>query len=198
MPNEVNYSKILQWETWCPHRTGHAHSSVLQMRVSERLRWTKWMLSVVITCNFKFEKNGVRVWKAYVTGPGNLIHFSDLICKKQVSPGLNVHDGFFPFRNVWVYKTTSHDDDVEHEGLFYCSEPGCQIVWLSQLAIKHPVFYDTYSLCDCLRDGHLQTFNVAMLKEILRHFEISFTSKDRKKELLAKLSSFVEGCECFR
>ena len=34
--------------------------------------------------NFKFEKNEVRVWKAYGTGPGNLIHFSDLICKKQV------------------------------------------------------------------------------------------------------------------
>ena len=68
----------------------------------------------------------------------------------------------------------------------------------AQLAIKHPVSYDTYSLCDCLRDRDLQKFNVDMLKEILRHFEISFTSKDRKKELLAKLSSFVEGCECFR
>ena len=68
----------------------------------------------------------------------------------------------------------------------------------AQLAIKHPVFYDTYSLCDCLRDRDLQKFNIDMLKEILRHFEISFTSKDRKKELLAKLSSFVEGCECFR
>ena len=79
--------------------------------------------------NFKFEKNEVRVWKAYVTGPGNLIHFSDLICKKQVSLGLNVHDGFFPFRNIRVYETTSHDDDVKHEGLFYCSESGCQMVF---------------------------------------------------------------------
>ena len=341
------------------------------------------MLSVVITTS-SLKRMGVRVWKAYGIGPGNLIHFSDLICKKQVSPGLNVHDGFFPFQNVRVYKTTSHDDDIEHEGLFYCSQPGCQMVfkafselqshldvgdhsnvekpkkftvydklrrdwpsnfqsvdtratgrdassntdldpqsrlrsrqkhtndlhcdlnigwalhkprdgavwfqanvkdyltkkfnigkqtgsksnpvqvaadmrtartldgsrlfsrgeWLTktqvqgfftrlaaarrkqsnkeialedavaeaeneeivtllneiaaQLAIKHPVFYDTYSLCDCLCDGHLQKFNVAMLKKILRHFEISFTSKDRKKELLAKLSSFVEGCECFR
>ena len=67
--------------------------------------------------------------KAYGIGPGNLIHFSDLIFKKQVSPGLNVDDGFFPFRNVRVYKTTSHDDDVEREGLFYCSEPGCQMVF---------------------------------------------------------------------
>jgi hypothetical protein len=333
--------------------------------------------------NFRFEKNGVRVWRAYRIGSGKLIKFSNFISQQQASPGLNVYEGFFPFRNIRVYKTTSQDDDVEHEGLFYCSEPGCQMVfkafselqnhldvgdhsnaeklgkftvydklrrewaakfqtvdmtatdasnstepvpqarqlrsrqkqtnalhcdlhigwalhkprdgivrfganvkdyltkkfnigeqtgsksnpaqvsvdmrtartldgsrifsrdeWLTktqvqgffsrlaaarrkqsnkeialedalaeaededrvsllneiaaQLAIKHPVFYDTYSLCDCLRDGHLQKFNKAMLKEILLHFEVPFASRDRKKELLAKLSSFVKGCDCFR
>jgi hypothetical protein len=39
-----------------------------------------------------------------------------------------VHERFFPLQNTRVYKTTSQDDDVEHEGLFYCSEPGCQMV----------------------------------------------------------------------
>ena len=48
--------------------------------------------------NFKFEKNGVRVWKAYGIGPRNLIHFNDLICKKQVSLGLNVHADSFHFK----------------------------------------------------------------------------------------------------
>ena len=62
----------------------------------------------------------------------------------------------------------------------------------AQLAIKYPVFYDTYLLCDCLRDGHLQKFNKAMLKEILLHFEVPFASRDRKKDLVAKLSLFVK------
>ena len=68
----------------------------------------------------------------------------------------------------------------------------------AQLAIKHPVFYDTYSLCDCLRDGHLQKFNKAILKGILLHLEVPFASRDRKKELVAKLSLFVKGSDCFR
>ena len=332
--------------------------------------------------NFRYEKNGIRVWRAYRIGSGKLIKFSNIISRQQVSPSLDVHEGFFPFRNIRVYKTTK-DDDVEHEGLFYCSEPGCQMVfkafselqnhldvgdhsnvekpgkstvcdklqrewatkfqtvdtwttdasgstesdpqsrqlrsrqkqtnashcdlhigwalhkprdgvvrfgdidkdyltkkfnigeqtgnksnpaqvsadmrtartldgsrlfsrskwltktqvqgffsWLAasrrkqsnneialedalveaddeervnllneiaaQLTIKHPVFYDTYSLCDCLGDGHLQKFNKAMLKEILLHFEVVFASRDRKKDLVAKLSLFVKGCDCFR
>ena len=79
--------------------------------------------------NFRYEKNGIRVWRAYRIGSGKLIKFSNLISKQQVSPSLDVYEGFFPFRNIRVYKTTKDDEDVEHEGLFYCSEPGCQMVF---------------------------------------------------------------------
>ena len=78
--------------------------------------------------NFRYEKNGVRVWRAHRVGSGKLIKFSNVISKQQVSPSLDVHEGFFPFRNIRIYKTTKNDD-VEHEGLFYCSEPGCQMVF---------------------------------------------------------------------
>ena len=78
--------------------------------------------------NFRYEKNWVRVWRAYRVGSGKLIKFSNVISKKQVSHSLDVLGEFFPFRNIRIYKTTK-DHDVEHEGLFYCSEPGCQMVF---------------------------------------------------------------------
>ena len=66
----------------------------------------------------------------------------------------------------------------------------------AELGPKHPICYDTYCLCDTLRNGEIQKFSVAMLKEILLHFEVPFLSKDRKKDLQNKLSSFLETCEC--
>ena len=68
----------------------------------------------------------------------------------------------------------------------------------AELGPKHPIWFDTYCLCDCLRDGELQKFSVAMLKEILRYFDVYFASRDRKKDLLAKLSTFLASCECSR
>ena len=305
--------------------------------------------------NFKFEKEGVRLWKAYGIGPGKHIEFDNLISKPQISPGLKIEEDFSPFKDTRIYKTASLNEDSEQDDcLFYCSDhisertkekrtvydnlrlewaakfqsvdiptrtltsavpclqkegkkakkcdldsgwalhnpktgtarfsanvkdyltkrfdigertgnkvdpaqvaadmrtartpDGSRLFsrseWLkksqvqgffsrlassrrkkanteidgeeataeaeeeerlrlldslsSELGLKHPICFDTYCLCDCLQNGQLQKFSVAMLKEILRHFDISFLSRDRKKELLTKLSSFLESCECYR
>ena len=66
----------------------------------------------------------------------------------------------------------------------------------SELAPKHSISFDTYCLCDCLQNGQLQKFSVPMLNEMLRHFNVSLFTRDRKKELLTKLSTFLESCEC--
>jgi len=66
----------------------------------------------------------------------------------------------------------------------------------AELSPRHPICYDSYCLCDLARDESLDSFSVVMLKEILRYFEIPFGSRDRKKNLVANLSSFLEECDC--
>jgi len=65
------------------------------------------------------------------------------------------------------------------------------------LNLQHPVIYDIFCLCDYVKENKLAKFNVSMLKEILKFFDVSFHSRDRKKDLSDKLSTFVKTCECF-
>ena len=65
------------------------------------------------------------------------------------------------------------------------------------LNLQHPVMYDIFCLCDHVKESKLARFNVSMLKEILKLFDVSFHSRDRKKDLSDKLSTFVKTCECF-
>ena len=67
----------------------------------------------------------------------------------------------------------------------------------SELSPQHPICYDTTDLCKCVKEDKLQKFNVTMLKTILLYFDVAFNSKDRKKDLVLKLSSFVQECNCF-
>ena len=62
------------------------------------------------------------------------------------------------------------------------------------LGPKHPICYDSYCLCDLSHERKLETFSVAVLKD--KYFEIPFSSRDRKKNLVANLSEFPEGCVC--
>ena len=62
----------------------------------------------------------------------------------------------------------------------------------THLGTKHPICYDSYRLCDLSHEKKLETFSVAMFKDMLKHFEIPFSSRD----LVANLSEFLEGCVC--
>ena len=53
----------------------------------------------------------------------------------------------------------------------------------THLGPKHPICYDSYCLCDLSHEKKLETFSVAMLKGMLKYFEIPFSSRDRKKIL---------------
>jgi Arf-GAP/Rho-GAP domain/ANK repeat/PH domain-containing protein 3 len=65
-----------------------------------------------------------------------------------------------------------------------------------EIGLKHPVTYDAYDLCDYYKRGNLDAFNVAMLKTILSHFEVSYRSKDRKVILVGLLKEVIEECDC--
>ena len=66
----------------------------------------------------------------------------------------------------------------------------------TNLGPKHPICYDSYCLCDLSHEKKLETFSIAMLKDMLKYFKIPFSSRDRKKNLVANLSEFLEGCVC--
>ena len=88
-------------------------------------------------------------------------------------------------------------DDKQSSGLFFCSEPGCQMVFkkfsepgllrmenvATQLSSRHPICYDSYCLCDLSRDEKLDSFSVVLLKDILWYFEVPFASRNWKKSL---------------
>ena len=67
----------------------------------------------------------------------------------------------------------------------------------NELRPQHPLSYDAFNLCECARDNKLSLFNVSLLKEILRFFEVPFKSRNRKKDLIEQLMSCIQECQCF-
>ena len=53
----------------------------------------------------------------------------------------------------------------------------------THLGPEHPICYDSYCLRNLSHEKKLETFSVAMLKDMLKYFEIHFSSRDRKKIL---------------
>ena len=78
--------------------------------------------------NFKFELNGIRVWRAYGVGKGRVIPYQDIIVNPQGPTDLVVDVEFFSVKDVRIHKTKSSDDE-QSSSLFFCSEPGCQMVF---------------------------------------------------------------------
>ena len=66
----------------------------------------------------------------------------------------------------------------------------------NELNVAHPIFYDTYNLCDLHRQKKLTIFKVIMLKEICAHFELEVKAKDKKSDLISKISCMVKKCSC--
>ena len=78
--------------------------------------------------NFKFELNGVRVWRAYGVGKGKVIPYQDIIVNPHDPTDLVVNEDFFKVKEARTHKATSSDDE-QSSSLFICSEPGCQMVF---------------------------------------------------------------------
>ena len=62
--------------------------------------------------------------------------------------------------------------------------------------VVHPIVYDVYNLCDLYKEDKLKNFKVIMLKELCDHFDIQFKSRDKKNDLILKVSNMIEQCSC--
>ena len=67
---------------------------------------------------------------------------------------------------------------------------------LERIGLAHPILYDIYDLCTLSRDGKLPTFKVTMLREMCKHFDLSFRSKDTKAVLVSKVKEMICECSC--
>lgn len=67
---------------------------------------------------------------------------------------------------------------------------------VKEINVNHPIYYDVYDLCDLHEQQKLSVFKVGMLKEICDHFELQYKSKDRKTDLIRKISNMVQNCSC--
>jgi len=66
----------------------------------------------------------------------------------------------------------------------------------NEIGLKHPITFDAFDLCDQYKRRKIEVFNVAMLKAILSHFEITYRAKDRKKDLIRLLEEVLQHCPC--
>ena len=53
-----------------------------------------------------------------------------------------------------------------------------------EINVSHPIFYDTYDLCERYHSNTLQKFNLVLLRAIYSHFEIPVKLRDKKKDPL--------------
>ena len=65
-----------------------------------------------------------------------------------------------------------------------------------QIQVTHPIFYDTFDLCEMYHKNQLLSFKVTMLKEICTYFDIKIKSKDKKSDIIKNLSVMIESCCC--
>ena len=68
------------------------------------------------------------MWRAYGVGKGKVIPYQDVIVKRQGPTGLVVNVDFFSVKEARIHKHMSSDDE-QSIGLFFCSEPGCKMVF---------------------------------------------------------------------
>ena len=71
-----------------------------------------------------------------------------------------------------------------------------EVVVAAIIAVKHPPMYDVHNLCEMAYENKISSFKVKMLREICKHFEISFNTRDTKSALVQKLSEMVRDCSC--
>ena len=65
-----------------------------------------------------------------------------------------------------------------------------------EIGLCHPIVFDAYNICESHKQNKLASFNVTLLKEICKHYDIALKAKDRKKDLIEKVANLVEECSC--
>ena len=100
----------------------------------------------------------------------------------------------------------SHSDDPESkqdEDVILAAEEelayqNVRTVVLNEVALKHPVVFDVFNLCDMHGSGKLRQLSVAMPRSICEHFDIDVENIKGRRDApyLSLLREFLESCDC--
>ena len=141
--------------------------------------------------NFMYEKDGIRVWRAFGVGSGKKLPNNSIYISHQGNTQILVKQPFQ--RNHSVRQTKLKKGNTEtasNEGLFDCPEPGCNHVFKSFQSLElhmdvgqHSRFVNNESVYDVLRKEWASSFKtVTSTKNIQQRMQSSF--KESKESSL--------------
>ena len=67
---------------------------------------------------------------------------------------------------------------------------------LEDVALRHPICYTSYNICELIADSKLSKFTIQMLQDICEHFDILITDSivKRKAPYIEGLITFGRKC----
>ena len=82
------------------------------------------------------------------------------------------------------------EDEAAHENV--------RTAVLEEVALRHPIVFDTFNLCDMYGSGKLRKLRVSMLRSICEYFDIEVRNikQTRKVPYLSLLGELLETCDC--
>ena len=85
---------------------------------------------------------------------------------------------------------TAVEEEVAHENV--------RAIVLEEVALRHPIVYDTFNLCNIHKAGKLRQLSVLMLRSICEYFdiEVSNIKGRRKAPYLSVLTELLDTCDC--
>ena len=93
---------------------------------------------------------------------------------------------------------SEQDEDVILAAEEELAHQNVHTVVLNEVALRHPVVFDVFNLCDMHGSGKLQQLSVAMLRSICEHFDIDVENIEGRRDApsLSLLREFLESCDC--
>ena len=89
------------------------------------------------------------------------------------------------------------DDDMESAELEDYIQELSELV-VQEVALKHPITFDCYDICELISNGKISKFAIPMLKDICTHLDIDVSDIKikRKKPYVDKLNALYTLCPC--
>ena len=130
-------------------------AAVVETDASKDLNEANKIPEISLFYNFKYEKKGIRVWKAYEIGKGRLLTYKDLKAEPQTIPSLIVTEPFGPRQKD---RSLMRETGTSSTEIFSCSESTCILTFKSQREAeahmdsgKHVKELESVSLYDSIR-----------------------------------------------
>ena len=160
--------------------------------------------------NFKYESNGLRVWKAFGVGPGKVLPWRDIYRRHQSATHLTVADGyqFFPALSRTI-KVDSRAPQPTESGdpnlaalIFECPDPSCSAAFTNIESVELHSCLERHSVADVrqvqekdegifdkLRRDWVERFASLTIDSSSVREDASISSQSTEKESRALLST---------